>query len=110
MKSGVPQGCIVGPFLFAVFSTTIWNSIRNSSCLLFADDLRIFRNIENAEDCKRLQSDIGSQKLVLGQQYELGCRKTTFISFTRKTNSVPFTYKLDFSHNVRFYRDWQPFS
>jgi hypothetical protein len=24
--------------------------------------------------------------------------KTTFISFTRKTNSIAFTYKLDFSH------------
>jgi hypothetical protein len=28
--------------------------------------------------------------------------KTTFISFTRKTNSIAFTYKLDFSHIARF--------
>ena len=55
----------------------------------------------------------------LSNSMNLVVGKTTFISFTRKTNSIAFTYKLDFSHIACFQRlkdlggtfiDWQPFS
>jgi hypothetical protein len=85
----------LGPLLVNVFINDIYNSIHNSRYLLFADDLKIYRTIINVDDCKLLQHDINSVHywcLLNGMKINLG--KTTIISFSRKTNSIYFNYKL----------------
>jgi hypothetical protein len=73
----------------------ICDSIHNSQCLLFADDLKIYRSIINVDDYKFLQHDIDSvQNRCLNKGTNLSLSKTTVISFTRKTNSIYFNYKL----------------
>jgi hypothetical protein len=56
--SGVPQGSTLGPPLFNIFINDLSAKINHSKCLLFADDLKIYRNIKSAEVCKALQVDI----------------------------------------------------
>jgi hypothetical protein len=71
------------------------DSIHNSQCLLFADDLKIYRSINNVDDCKLLQHDIDSvQNWCLDNGMKLNLGKTTIISFTRKKNNIYFNYKL----------------
>jgi hypothetical protein len=60
VKSGVPQGSTLGPLHFNIFVNDICDSICNPKYLLFADDLKIYRNINYVHDCKLLQSDINS--------------------------------------------------
>ena len=46
VKSGIPQGSVLGPTLFVIFINDMPDIVR-SVCLLFADDAKIFRSIKN---------------------------------------------------------------
>ena len=57
VTSGVPQGTILGPTLFLLYANDIPNVV-TSSIKMFADDTKIYREINNAEDSSALQSDL----------------------------------------------------
>jgi hypothetical protein len=75
--SGVPQDSTLRPLLFNIFINNLSAKINHSKFLLFADDLKIYRNIRSAEDCKALF------KLTL-TQYNSGTAKTVWNSIFRK--------------------------
>nr|CAH8822191.1 unnamed protein product [Trichobilharzia regenti]CAH8832846.1 unnamed protein product [Trichobilharzia regenti]CAH8851638.1 unnamed protein product [Trichobilharzia regenti]CAH8868946.1 unnamed protein product [Trichobilharzia regenti]CAH8876533.1 unnamed protein product [Trichobilharzia regenti] len=57
VKSGVPQGTILGPLLFLIYVNEI-PSVVKSSCLLFADDIKIWRALHDDSDQLALQEDL----------------------------------------------------
>jgi hypothetical protein len=62
---------------------------------LFADDLKIYRNISYVHDCKLIQSEINSaQNWCFENGMTLTVGKTAITSFTRKTVGFHFSYKL----------------
>jgi hypothetical protein len=62
---------------------------------LFADDLKLYRAIKSAEDFRCLQAAIHSvHKWCLENCMKLNTQETYVISFTRKTNSIHFDFRL----------------
>lgn len=59
-NSGVPQGSNLGPILFLIFINDLPEVITHSNCLLFADDMKFYREIGNLSDSLALQADINS--------------------------------------------------
>ena len=57
--SGILQGIILGPILFAIYINDLPEVVKCGT-YLFADDTKIFRQITTKEDALQLQSDINS--------------------------------------------------
>lgn len=57
VTSGVPQGSVLGPLLFIMFVNDLPDQV-NSFCKLFADDAKIYKDLQNLEDFEIIQNDL----------------------------------------------------
>lgn len=60
VRSGVPQGSVLGPLLFLVLIGDIDSNVSGSFVSSFADDTRIGRSIKTESDVISLQADLDS--------------------------------------------------
>ena len=56
--SGVPQGTVLGPVLFIIFTNDLEREIRSSTVKFFADDTKISKKIAAVDDVGELQMDL----------------------------------------------------
>lgn len=94
IKSGVPQGAVLGPILFLVHINDISKNI-SSIIRLFADDCVCYKEINNLEDCLALQSDInklGEWATSWGMRFQPV--KCNMMTLSRKKKNIVFNYTL----------------
>ena len=53
IKTGIPQGSILGPLFFSILINNIVNSSSNLSFLMYADDTTIYFNLEDFSSLNR---------------------------------------------------------
>jgi hypothetical protein len=94
--SGVPQGSHLGPVLFLLFINDVTLYIQHSKISMFADDIKIYRTVNNMLDAKLLQVDLdGIVKWCKVNDMSLNVVKCFHISYTKKKCPVLANYSLD---------------
>ena len=51
VRSGVPQGSVLGPLLFILYINDLHHSVTDSTLKVFADDVTIYKVVTDASDC-----------------------------------------------------------
>ena len=120
VTSGVPQGSILGPTLFLMYINDLPDTLRNAKCLLFADDAKIFKEVQCVQDCRLLQFDINSMlRWCSNWRITLNVKKCFFINFSLlKSRNIDYVYRINdkiikrvtsikdlgvtFTHNLNF--------
>ena len=69
VTSGISQGSMLGPTLFVLFINDL-PQVVESRVALFADDAKVFREIQSDEDRKKLQQDI-DELLIWSKKWQL---------------------------------------
>ena len=57
VSSGIPQGSVLGPLLFILYVNDLPSEV-SSFCKLFADDAKLYKDLQNLEDFEMIQNDI----------------------------------------------------
>lgn len=95
VPSGVPQGSLLGPFLFVIYVNDIDLCLQSSKLLCFADDMKIFAKISSVEDGLALQADLYRlEDYCRANKLDLNPSKCSVITYTRKRAALVTTYIL----------------
>jgi Reverse transcriptase (RNA-dependent DNA polymerase)/Endonuclease/Exonuclease/phosphatase family len=92
--SGVIQGSTLGPLLFNIYINHLPKILSHSSCLLYADDIKIFTPISLQSDLALLALDLGSvDEYLKSIGLSINIEKSRVVHFSRSSNtiSIPFT-------------------
>ena len=89
VNCGVPQGSVLGPFLFLLYINDIKHAIRCHNVKVFADDTFLFTNDRNIYAAKEKASNLFEKKIpagVLPTNCRLTTRRQILCSFIQRIN------------------------
>lgn len=93
-SSGVPQGSNLGPLLFLIFINDICDRF-TTNALLYADDLKLFREVRSVDDCRQLQRDIDClTDWCHANKLGLNIDKCRILTFSRKHSNLLHGYQI----------------
>ncbi|KAJ1141152.1 hypothetical protein NDU88_007487 [Pleurodeles waltl] len=86
--AGVPQGSIIGPFLFNIFTNDIPTDLKKTDLALYADDVAVIsQSFSEKEVAKNLKTSLSRlSEWYSDRQITLNTSKTTATLFTKKVN------------------------
>ncbi|CAG9133473.1 unnamed protein product [Plutella xylostella] len=103
-RSGVSQGSILGPLFFILMINDLESQLHNSSCLLYADDLKLSMRVRGEADCALLQQDLDAvHQWSLDNKLLFNTSKCAVMSYTRAKNPVEANYRIGADVILRVY-------
>ena len=95
VRSGVPQGTVLGPLMFLLYINDIGDNLNHSTIRLFADDCLLYKTISNQDDAGRLQDDLDKvQEWTDTWQMEFNAKKCYLLSMHSKRDPTLSKYRL----------------
>lgn len=95
VKSGVPQGSLLGPYLFNLFINDI-SRVIECKFLLFADDIKLFCKLETPEDSMVLQRSLDRvSQWCVENCMQLNASKCMAMSFYRSETRLQSDYTIN---------------
>ena len=96
VTSGVPQGSILGPVLFALFINDLPNVLPDETmAALYADDTKVYKSIRSKADCEILQhalTSLGSWST--DNNLDFNQSKCKVLTITRKKTALVYAYHM----------------
>lgn len=94
VESGVPQGSVLAPVMFAVYINDMVDGV-SSYVSLFADDAKLLRKVRCDKDCELLQEDLDRiWKWSCTWQMEFNTTKCKKIEFGKSERRIRSMYKI----------------
>ena len=84
LDCGVPQGSILGPLLFIIFTNDLPSVLDKSKCILFADDTTVYYSSDDIADLiESIQQDLSRMyEWFCANKLSLNIAKTHFVLFS----------------------------
>ena len=94
--SGVPQGSVLGPLLFALYVDDLFGSFKTVLPFAFADDLKLIARVPDADSVAAFQSDVRVLEEWCAQSLlEVNLEKTRVLHFGRGNSHADYFYGLN---------------
>ena len=108
VKSGVPEGALLAPLLFSLFINDL-PTVVSSKCVMYADDVKIYRQISSPSDCEILQKDLTNVcKWSADWRLTLNPQKCVSFTITLKRAPILSTYHINSSPPTACRRSSRP--
>jgi len=97
VSSGVPQGSVLGPLLFIIYIDGVQGAtVSNSTVVLYADDMVLYKTIQSQEDYSLIQTDINAVATwIENRSLMFNQEKCKLMLFSRKGTAQLPTIKLN---------------
>jgi len=93
VKSGVPQGSVLGPLLFILFINDLPDIVKFASPYVFADDTKLSGKANTQEDADKIQGDLNAlEGWSITWQLKFNASKCHVLHFGRKNKK--YSYQL----------------
>ena len=90
LKSGIPQGSVLGPFVFLAFISYIGEELEGEA-FVYVDDTKTVKMVENEEDVENYQKDlITLDKWGKNNNMEYNATKFALMRYGKKHQSQRF--------------------
>ena len=91
-QCGIPQGSVLGPIMFVIFINDMPIAIK-TTCMLFADDTKLYRPILKKEDALSIQEDINTGSVVSKLAITIQCGKMQKYAYWERSESTTLLYE-----------------